>query len=105
MTVAGWGRQTASDAAVTGATPSLRLDRSDSATPSSTDFGDDLRRIGIPVLVMQGSIERFVQTQEAVRPLTREIEGARLHVVKGGTNDIIVSHAEEVHRELLDFLR
>lgn len=97
-------RQTASDQAATGTTP-LRVDRSASGIPSAADFRDDLRRIGIPVLVMQGSADRLASEEETAQPLTLEIEGARLHVVEGGSNDVLVSHAEEIHRELLDFLR
>ncbi|HEY5504198.1 MAG TPA: alpha/beta hydrolase [Sedimentisphaerales bacterium] len=69
-----------------------------------TDFRDDLGHIDIPSLIIHGNADRILPIDATAIPLSKCIKGARLAVVKGGPHGIIWTHAEQVNRELLDFL-
>lgn len=69
------------------------------------DFRKDLDRIGVPTLVIQGDADRIVPIRASGLRTAELIEGARLLVVKDGPHCIIWTHADEVNRELVSFLR
>lgn len=69
------------------------------------DFRKDLDRIGVPTLVIQGDAGRIVPIRASGLRTAELIEGARLLVVKDGPHCIIWTHADEVNRELVSFLR
>lgn len=60
--------------------------------------------INIPSLIIHGNADRILPIDATAIPLSKCIKGARLAVVKGGPHGIIWTHAEQVNRELLDFL-
>jgi non-heme chloroperoxidase len=68
------------------------------------DFRQDLARIDVPTLVLHGDNDRIVPIFAAGQRTAKLVEGARLHVVKGGPHCIIWTHADEVNAELLSFL-
>lgn len=68
------------------------------------DFRQDLARIDVPTLVLHGDNDRIVPLSAAGQRTAELIEGARLHVVKGGPHCITWTHADEVNAELLKFL-
>jgi non-heme chloroperoxidase len=68
------------------------------------DFRQDVARIDVPTLVIHGDADRIVPFSAAGQRTAKLIQGARLHVVKGGPHCIIWTHAEEVNAELLSFL-
>jgi non-heme chloroperoxidase len=68
------------------------------------DFRDDMARIDVPTLVIQGDADRILPiTATAVRT-AKLVKGARLLVVKDGPHCITWTHTEEVNAELLSFL-
>src|ERR1700674_4202299 len=68
------------------------------------DFREDLKRIDVPTLVIHGDADRIVPIAAAGERTAKLIKGARLLVVKDGPHCITWTHAEEVKRELLNFL-
>jgi non-heme chloroperoxidase len=70
----------------------------------ATDFRDDLRRIGVPTLVVHGDDDRIVPLAVSGELTHKTVAGSRLAVVKGGPHGVNWTHAEEVNRELLSFL-
>jgi len=68
------------------------------------DFREDVARIDVPTLVIQGDEDRIVPITAAGLRSAQLIKGARLLVVKGGPHCITWTHAEEVNTELLSFL-
>jgi pimeloyl-ACP methyl ester carboxylesterase len=68
------------------------------------DFRQDLARVDVPTLVIQGDADRIVPIGASGLRTAKLIEGARLSVVKDGPHCITWTHAEEVNRELVDFL-
>ena len=68
------------------------------------DFRDDLKRIDVPTLVMQGDGDRILPIAATGLRAAKLIKGARLLVVKDGPHCITWTHAEEVNNGLLSFL-
>jgi pimeloyl-ACP methyl ester carboxylesterase len=68
------------------------------------DFREDLTRIDVPTLVIQGDADRILPIAATGRRTAKLIKGAREVVVKDGPHCITWTHAEEVNAELLSFL-
>lgn len=68
------------------------------------DFRADLAKLNVPTLVIHGTADRIVPIDAAGRRTAKIVPGARLHEVKDGPHNIAWTHAEEVNRELLNFL-
>ena len=68
------------------------------------DFRDDLARIDVPTLVIQGDADRILPITATGLRTAKLIKGARQVVVKDGPHCITWTHAEEVNAELLSFL-
>ena len=69
-----------------------------------TDFRNDLPRINVPTLVIHGDADRILPIAATGIRTHKAVKGARLVVVEGGPHGLTWTHAEEVNRELLDFL-
>jgi len=68
------------------------------------DFRNDLTHVDVPTLVIHGDADRIVPIGASGLRTAKLIKGARLVVVKGGPHCITWTHAEEVNRELVNFL-
>jgi non-heme chloroperoxidase len=68
------------------------------------DFRNDLSVIDVPTLVIHGDADRILPIAASGRRTAQLIKGARLVVVKEGPHCITWTHADEVNRELLEFL-
>jgi pimeloyl-ACP methyl ester carboxylesterase len=68
------------------------------------DFRQDLKRVDVPTLVIHGDADRIVPIGASGRRTAELIAGARLVVVKDGPHCITWTHADEVNRELVQFL-
>ena len=69
-----------------------------------TDFREDLGKISVPALVIHGDEDRILPI-EATGKRTHELtKGSRLVIVKGGPHGLNWTHADQVNRELIDFL-
>jgi non-heme chloroperoxidase len=68
------------------------------------DFREDLSRIDVPTLVIQGDADRILPIATSGMRTAKLIKGARLLVVKDGPHCILWTHAEEVNAALLSFL-
>jgi non-heme chloroperoxidase len=68
------------------------------------DFREDLKRIDVPTLVIQGDADRILPISATAVRTAKLIKGARQVVVKDGPHCVTWTHAEEVNAELLSFL-
>ena len=68
------------------------------------DFRKDLARVDVPALVIHGDADRIVPISAAGQRTAKLTKGARLLVVKDGPHCITWTHADEVNRELVNFL-
>jgi len=58
----------------------------------------------VPTLVIHGDADRILPISTSGARTAKLIKGARLLVVKDGPHCITWTHADEVNRELLNFL-
>jgi non-heme chloroperoxidase len=70
----------------------------------ATDFRDDLPKIDVPVLVVQGDADQVLPLDKTGARLPGLIKDARLVVVEGGPHAIPWTHADQVNTALLTFL-
>jgi pimeloyl-ACP methyl ester carboxylesterase len=68
------------------------------------DFRGDLKHVDVPTLVIHGDADRIVPITASGQRTAKLIKGARLFVLKDGPHCITWTHADEVNRELVDFL-
>lgn len=68
------------------------------------DFRADLAKLSVPTLVIHGAADRIVPIGASGRRTANMVPGARLHEVKDGPHNVAWTHADEVNRELLNFL-
>ena len=90
---------------------SLNIAASASATASLAcvptwheDFREDLGRVDVPTLVIQGDADRILPITATGLRTAKLIKGARQLIVKDGPHCIPWTHAEEVNAGLLSFL-
>jgi non-heme chloroperoxidase len=70
-----------------------------------TDFRDDLPRIDIPVLIIQGDADQVLPFPATGKRLGDAINGSKLVVLKDAPHGIPWTHADDINRELLNFLK
>lgn len=70
-----------------------------------TDFRKDLERIDIPTLVIHGDADRIVPIEASGKRTHQLVKGSRFLQIKNGPHGLNWTHADQVNRELLDFLR
>jgi non-heme chloroperoxidase len=69
-----------------------------------TDFREDVKRIDIPTLVIQGDSDRIVPLEASGARLPELIRDCKLVVIKGGPHGIGWTHADQVNQALIRFL-
>ena len=69
------------------------------------DFSEDIKRIDVPTLIMHGTADRILPIAGQGRRLHAALPDARYVEIEGGPHVMCVTHAAEVNRELLTFLR
>jgi non-heme chloroperoxidase len=71
----------------------------------ATDFRDDLPKIDVPVLVIQGDADQVLPLDKTGKRLPGLIKDTDLVVIEGGPHAIPWTHAGQVNAALLGFLR
>src|SRR5215472_8246665 len=75
-------------------------------TPTwETDFRGDLPKIDVPILVLQGDADRILPFPRTGQLLPGLIKETELVVIEGGPHAIAWTHADQVNRAILDFVR
>src|SRR4051794_27287091 len=69
------------------------------------DFSQDIERIDVPTLILHGTADRILPIDGQGRRLHAALPDARYVEIEGGPHVMCVTHAAEVNRELLAFLR
>jgi non-heme chloroperoxidase len=70
-----------------------------------TDFRDDLPKIDVPLLVIQGTEDRILPIDATGRRLPELLTDIRFVEIEGGPHNVGWTHADEVNAELLKFLK
>jgi non-heme chloroperoxidase len=69
------------------------------------DYAADLPRIDIPTLIVHGTADRILSIDGQGRRLHAALPDAKYVEIEGGPHVLCVTHAAEVNRELLAFLK
>jgi non-heme chloroperoxidase len=69
------------------------------------DFGADIKQIDVPTLILHGTADRILPIDGQGRRLHAALPDAHYVEIDGGPHVMCVTHAKEVNRELLTFLR
>ena len=69
------------------------------------DFEQDIKRIDVPTLILHGTADRILSIEGQGRRLHAALPDAHYVEIDGGPHVMCVTHAPEVNRELLAFLR
>jgi non-heme chloroperoxidase len=67
------------------------------------DFREELKAIGLPVLVIQGDADISSPIDLAGRPTADLIPGARLEIYEGAPHGLFITHRERLNRDLAAF--
>ncbi len=72
---------------------------------SETDFTDDLRKMRIPTMLLQGDDDQIVAIDLASRRSLKILPKASLKEYAGAPHGMCVTHADRVNADLLAFIR
>lgn len=67
------------------------------------DFRKDLVKVDIPTLIIHGNADRILPIESSARPLSKILKNTKLVELEGGPHGILLTHAEECCRELVQF--
>ena len=71
----------------------------------ATDFRDDLPKIDVPMLVLQGDADQVLPIDKTGKRLPALLNDVKLVVIEGGPHAIPWTHAAQVNAALLEFIR
>jgi non-heme chloroperoxidase len=77
----------------------------DCVTAWYTDFRKDLPKIDVPTLVIHGDADRIVPIAASGELTAKAVKGARKVVIQGGPHGLTWTHADQVNKDLLAFLK
>ena len=72
---------------------------------SETDFTSDLKKIDVPVLVLHGDDDQVVPFEASGKKSVELLPQGKLKVYPGGSHAIHVISADEVNKDLLEFIK
>jgi non-heme chloroperoxidase len=72
---------------------------------SEVDYTEDLRRIRVPTLVVHGDDDQIVPIEASGKRSAELVPGARLKIYAGAPHGLPVVCADQLNRDLLDFIR
>jgi non-heme chloroperoxidase len=71
---------------------------------TETDFRKELPSIAKPTLIIHGDSDVFCRLEVTAQRVHRLIPGSRLKVYEGGPHGLMISHMDELNRDLFDFI-
>jgi non-heme chloroperoxidase len=72
---------------------------------SETDQAEDLKKIDVPTLIIQGDDDQIVPFANAGQLQSRLVKGATMKVSKGAPHGLCTTHKGQVNEDLLAFLQ
>jgi non-heme chloroperoxidase len=72
---------------------------------SETDFTDDLKKIDVPTLILQGDADQIVPIDDASRLSAKLVKNSTLKVYPGASHGMCTVNADRVNADLLAFLK
>ncbi|MFM0669296.1 alpha/beta fold hydrolase [Paraburkholderia sediminicola] len=72
---------------------------------SETDFTDDLKKVNVPALVLQGNDDQIVPLDDSGVLSAKIMPTAKLITYAGAPHGMCTTHADQVNADLLEFLQ
>jgi non-heme chloroperoxidase len=72
---------------------------------SETDFTEDLKKIDVPTLILQGDADQIVPIDDASRLSAKLVQNSTLKVYPGASHGMCTVNADQVNADLLAFLK
>ncbi|MCU1238654.1 MAG: Non-heme chloroperoxidase [Candidatus Solibacter sp.] len=72
---------------------------------SETDFTEDLKKIDVPTLILQGDADQIVPIDDASRLSAKLVKHSTLKVYPGASHGMCTVNADQVNADLLAFLK
>ena len=72
---------------------------------SETDFTDDLKKIDVPTLILQGDDDQIVPIADSALLSAKIVKSATLKVYKGAPHGLCTTHKDQVNEDLLAFFK
>jgi non-heme chloroperoxidase len=72
---------------------------------SETDLTEDLKKMDIPTLILQGDADQIVPIDDASILSAKLVKGSVLKVIPGAPHGLCTTHADQTNAELLAFLK
>jgi non-heme chloroperoxidase len=72
---------------------------------SETDQTEDLKKIDVPTLVLQGDADQIVPIDDSGRLSAKLVKNGTLKVIPGAPHGLCTTHADVINQELLAFLQ
>lgn len=72
---------------------------------SETDQTEDLKKIGVPTLVIHGDADQIVPIDDSGRLSAKLVKNGTLKVIPGASHGLCTTHADIINEELLAFLK
>ena len=72
---------------------------------SETDQTEDLKKLAVPTLIIQGDDDQIVPFANAGLLQSRFVKGATLKVYNGAPHGLCTTHKDRVNEDLLAFLK
>ncbi|MDE1156638.1 MAG: alpha/beta hydrolase [Acidobacteriaceae bacterium] len=72
---------------------------------SETDFNEDLKKIDVPTLVLQGDDDQIVPLEDSGVLTAKLVQGALLKVYPGFPHGMPATHAGAINEDLLSFIQ
>jgi non-heme chloroperoxidase len=72
---------------------------------SETDFTEDLKKMNIPTLILQGDDDQIVPLKNSGMLSSKIIKNAHLKIYKGASHGMCSTHKDQVNADLLAFIK
>jgi non-heme chloroperoxidase len=72
---------------------------------SETDQTEDLKKINVPTLVVQGDADQIVPIDDSGRLSVKLVKNGTLKVIPGAPHGLCTTHTDVINEELLAFLK
>jgi len=72
---------------------------------SETDHTADLAKIDVPTLILHGDDDQIVPIAASARLSSKMVQRATLKVYPGAPHGFSVTHRDQFHKDLLEFIR
>jgi non-heme chloroperoxidase len=72
---------------------------------SETDLTEDLKKLGVPTLVLHGDDDQIVPIADSALLSAKIVKNAKLQVLKGAPHGLCTTHKDAVNEELITFIK